>query len=111
MATTNVILSYSQLHDFEKIYDVASRGRTSFCVKLERMISVYNNFAGPNGQSMNAETVNSRMHVAGNGKGTAEYDSRKALVEFLKKKKRRQGVLNYDAHQKQKFFVNFLLKL
>ena len=60
---------------------------------------------------MDVETVNTRMHIALKGEGTAKYDPRQAVVESLNSKKHRQRELNYGVHKKRNLFVNFFAKV
>ena len=75
--------SYSQQRNFEKVDIVLLLAIVPHSMQTERMISVYNKLASPNRQSMNIETVNSRMHITLNGEGTAKYDPRKAVMKSL----------------------------
>ena len=70
-------------------------------MQTERMISVYNKIVTPNRQSMHIDTVKLRMFIALNGIGTAKYDPRKTVGEFLKRKDRRQSEPDCDLYKKR----------
>ena len=107
MVTTEVMSSYSQQRNFEKVCAMLLLTIVPHSMQTERMISVYNKIASPNRQSMKIETVNWRMHIALNGKSTAKYDARQTMVKFLNSKERRQRESNYGVHEKRKFICKF----
>ena len=76
-------------------------------MQIERMISVYNKIVTPNRQSMHIDTVKSRMLIALNGIGTAKYDPREAVGEFLKRKDRRQKEPHCDLYKKCEYVAKF----
>jgi hypothetical protein len=55
----------------------------------ERVISHYNQIKSPHRMSLHEDTMNARLYVSLNGVGTACYDPRPAVAEFLRKKDRR----------------------
>ena len=76
-------------------------------MQTEKMISVYNRLLPPNRQSMHLDTVKSRMLNALNGIGTAQYDPREAVGEFLKRKDRRQREPACDLYKKREYVAKF----
>ena len=69
----------------------------------ERVVSHYNNIKTPERASFKPETINSIMQVSLNGKGTAVFDPRPAVYEFLKRKDRRNRVPNEELYQNRDF--------
>ena len=61
---------------------------TPHSMATERAVSHYNNIKTVRRTSLQQETINGVMHVSLNGKGTAFYDPRPAVFEFLRKKER-----------------------
>ena len=76
-------------------------------MQTERMISVYNKIVTPNRQSMHIDAVKSKMLIALNGIGTAKYDPREAVGEFLKRKDRRQREPDCDLYKKREYVAKF----
>ena len=74
-------------------------------MQTERMISVCNKT--PNRQSMHIDTVKSRMFIALNDIGTAKYDPRETVGEFLKRKDRRQSEPDCDLYKKREYVAKF----
>ena len=62
---------------------------TLHSMATEKVVSHYNNIKTVRRTSLKQETNNGVMHVSVNGKGTAFYDPRPAVFEFLRKKERR----------------------
>ena len=53
----------------------------------ERAASHYNNVKTRSRASLQSESINSYLHISLNGAGTAFFDPRPAVFEFLKRKK------------------------
>lgn len=77
---------------------------------VEKVISHYNQINSIHRLSTSDETINCRMHITLNGIGTASYDPRPAVAEFLRKKERRYREPDLTLYQQrdfvQKFFRN-----
>src|SRR5271163_2401063 len=56
---------------------------TPHSMQTERIVSHHNLIMDDNRSCMAPETINARLHVALNGVGTASYDPRRAVVDFL----------------------------
>ena len=78
-------------------------------MQTERIISVYNKIVTPNRQSILSVHIDtkSRMLIALNGIGTAKYDPREAVGEFLKRKDRRQRKPDCDLYKKPEYVAKF----
>ena len=64
---------------------------TPHSMATERAVSHYTNITTVRRTFVKQETTNGLMHVSLNGNGTAFYDPRPAVVEFLRKKERPNG--------------------
>ena len=62
---------------------------TPHSMATERAVSHYNNVKTSGRASLKPDSINHCMHVSLNGKGTAFYDPKIAVSEFLKRKQRR----------------------
>ena len=62
---------------------------TPHSMPTERAVLHYKNIKTVRRTSLKQETINGVMHVSLNGKGTAFYDPRPAVFEFLRMKERR----------------------
>ena len=76
----------------------------------ERVVSHYNNIKTPERASFKPETINSIMQASLNRKGTAVFDPRPAVYEFLKRKDRRNRVPNEELYQNRDFIKNFFMR-
>lgn len=70
---------------------------------VEKVISHYNQFKSIHRSSTSDTTLNSRMSIALNGIGTAYYDPRPAVAEFLKKKERRYREPDLETYSHRNF--------
>ena len=61
---------------------------TPHCMATERAVSHHNNIKTVKRTSLKQKTVNGVMHVSLNGNGTALYDPRPAVFQFLRMKER-----------------------
>ena len=64
---------------------------TPHSMATERAVSHYTTSKTVRRTSLTQDTLNSVMHVSVNGNGTAFYNSRPAVFEFLRKKERRNS--------------------
>ena len=69
----------------------------------ERIVSYYNNVKTPGRASLKSQTILSVMLVSLNGKGTAVFDPRPAVYEFLKRKERRNREPSNEHFQNRDF--------
>ena len=58
-------------------------------MQTERIVSHHNLIVADHRMSMKYENINARLNIALNGVGTAYYDPRLAVVDFLSMKDRR----------------------
>lgn len=77
---------------------------------VEKVISHYNQFKSIHRSSTSDTTLNSRMSIALNGIGTAYYDPRPAVAEFLKKKERRYKEPDLETYSHRDFVQKFFRK-
>ena len=75
----------------------------------ERAISHYNNVKTPGRASLKPQTINSVMHVSLNGKGTAVFDPRPAVYEFLKREEWRNREPSNELFQNRDFIKKFFM--
>ena len=61
-------------------------------MSTERAVSHYNQIKSDHRQGLLKETVNQRLIIALNGKGTAHFDPRPSVAAFLRRKERRYRV-------------------
>lgn len=80
---------------------------TPHSMQTERCVSIYNNIRSTTCLSMSAETANHRLQIAVNGKGTAFFDPRKSVADFLKLKERRYRESDVDVYSKREFVQKF----
>lgn len=76
----------------------------------EWAVSHYNNIKTARRTSLKQETINGLMHVSLNGKGTAFYDSRPAVFEFLRLRERRNRQPCNELYKDRDFIKNFFQK-
>ena len=72
-----------------------------------RAVSHYNNIKTVRRTSLKQETINGMMHVSLNGKGTALYDRRPAVFEFLRKKERRNRQPSDELYKNRDLLKSF----
>ncbi len=80
---------------------------TPHSMATERAVSHYNNVKSTKRASLKQETINGIMHVSLNGKGTAHFDPRQAVYEFLKQKDRRNREPRSELYQERDFVKKF----
>ena len=80
---------------------------TPHSMATERAVSHYNNVKTSGRASLKPESINHYMHVSLNGKGTAFFDPRPAVSEFLKRKQRRNSEPNYEIYRERDFVKKF----
>ena len=73
----------------------------------ERVISHYNQIKTDHKSNILEETINNRLFVSLNGVGTANYDPRPAVIEFLKKKERCNREPVIDVYKDRDFVKKF----
>lgn len=73
----------------------------------ERVVSHHNKLKSIQRSSLANETVNDRLIISVNGKGTATYDPRPAVAAFLKKKDRRNREPDAEIYQNREFIEKF----
>ena len=56
---------------------------------------------------MNEDTRNARLMIALNGTGTAHYDPRPAVQEFLKMHERKHGAPDLELYRNRKYMEKF----
>jgi len=76
-------------------------------MQTERCVSNYNNIRSV---SMLPETVNHHLQIALNATGTAQFDPRPAVAEFLKYKDRRYREPNTELYARREFISKFFRK-
>lgn len=79
---------------------------TPHSMQTERCVSNYNNFRSAHRLRMQPETVNCHLQVALNAVGTASFDPRPAVAEFLKED-RRYREPDPDSYRKRPFMIKF----
>lgn len=80
---------------------------TPHSMATERAVSHYNNLKTSGRASLKPESINHYMHVSLNGKGTAFYDPRPAVSEFLKRKQRRNREPTNEIDRERDFIKKF----
>ena len=83
---------------------------TPHTMATERAVSHYNNIKTMRRTSLKQEKINGVMHVSLNGRGTAFYDPRSAVFEFLRKKERRNRQPCDELHKDRDFIKKFFQK-
>jgi len=83
---------------------------TPHSMGTERTVSHYNNIKTSNRASLSQQSINSIMHISLNGKGTAFFDPRNAVAEFLKRKERRDRQPEQEIYQTRSFIKKFFQK-
>ena len=83
---------------------------TPHSMATERAVSHYNNIKTVRRTSLKQETINGVMHVSLNGNGTAFYDPRPAVFEFLRKKERRNRQPCDELYKDRDFIKKFFQK-
>ena len=73
----------------------------------ERAVSHYNNIKTSQRASLKQQTINSIMHISLNGKGTAYFDPRPAICEFLQMKDRRNSQPDRELYKRRDFIKKF----
>ena len=127
MSWTNLskVQVYSQIEDSGTLYASKLRKMTEASIGLlrkflasfltltphsmatERAVSHYNNIKISSRASLKPESINSYMHVSLNGTGTAYFDPRPAVFEFLKSKDRRNREPNSEIYREREFIKKF----
>lgn len=74
---------------------------------VERTVSHYNRFRSHHRMSMSLQAANNRLVIALNGCGTAGYDPRPAIAEFLTRKERRTRLPEFVDYQNRPFVQHF----
>ena len=92
-----------------KKFLVAFLTLTPHSTATERAVSHYNNVKTPGRASLKSQTINSVMLVSLNEKGTAVFDPRPAVYEFLKRKERRNREPSNEHFQNQDFISKFFM--
>ena len=80
---------------------------TPHSMATERTVSHYNNVKITQRASLQPKTINSIMHISLNGRGTAFFDPRPAVLEFLKRKERRNRQPSNELYQNRDFIKTF----
>ena len=83
---------------------------TPHSMGTERTVSHYNNIKTSNRASLSQQSINSIMHISLNGKGTAFFDPRNAVAEFLKQKERHDRQPEQEIYQTRSFIKKFFQK-
>ena len=73
----------------------------------ERAVSNYYNIKTSQRASLKQQTINSIMHISFNGKGTAYFDPRPAVCEFLQMKDRRNSQPDRELYKRRDFIKEF----
>jgi hypothetical protein len=74
----------------------------------ERVISHdYNQVKSPHRMALQQDSINARLYVSLNGVGTAYYDPRPAVAEFLRKKDRRCREPDSEVYRERDFVTKF----
>ena len=76
-------------------------------MQTERVVSYYNTFCSDKRFSTDSSTVNHRLQIALNGKGTAHFDPRPSVAKFLEKKERRYREPDITTYQQREFVAKF----
>ena len=76
-------------------------------MQTERVVSYYNTFCSDKRLSTDSSTVNHRLQIALNGKGTAHFDPRPSVAKFLEKKERRYREPDITTYQQHEFVAKF----
>jgi len=79
-------------------------------MQTERIISHHNLIVDDTRTSMTSDTTNARLNIALNGTGTAHYDPRPAIVDFLTKKERRKREPDCDLYCEREYMKKFFRK-
>ena len=80
---------------------------TPHSMATERVVSHYNKVKTSGRASLKTESIYYCMHVPLNGKGTAFYDPRPAVSEFLKRKRRRSTEPTAEIYKERDFVKMF----
>lgn len=83
---------------------------TPHSIGPERAVSVHTILKSDKQSNYSREALNSRMIIALNGKGTAHYDPRPAVIEFLERKERRQKLPDNELYKDQEYIKKFFSK-
>ena len=81
---------------------------TPHSMTTERAVSHYNKVKTSGRASLKPDSINHCMHVSLNGKGTAFYDPKIAVSEFLKRKQRRNTEPTAEIYKERDFVKTFL---
>ena len=81
-----------------------------YSLATERAVSHYKNIKAVRRTTLKQETINCVMHVSLNGHGTAFYDPRPAVFEFLKIKERRNRQPCNELYKDRDFIKKFFQK-
>ena len=76
--------------------------------RIVMCVSHHHIIVGDHSSSMNEETRNARLLIALNGSGTAQYDPRAAVNEFLKMRERRRGAPDPELTKNRPYLTKFL---
>ena len=74
---------------------------------VERTVSHYNLFRSQHRMSMSLQAANNRLLIALNGCGTASFDPRPAIAEFLIRKERRTRIPAFTDYKNRPFMAKF----
>ena len=80
---------------------------TPHSMATEGAVSHYNNIKTSSRASLKPESINSYRHVSLNGRGTAYFDPRPAVYEFLKSKDRRNKEPTAESYREREFIKKF----
>ena len=83
---------------------------TPHSIAPERAVSCHTLLKSAKQSTVKRETINSRMHIALNGTGTAHFDPRPAVARFLMKKERRYSIPDKELYQHHFFVRKFFVK-
>lgn len=73
----------------------------------ERAVSVHTTLKSNKQSGLSREALNSRMRIALNGIGTANFDPRPSVAKFLEKKERRRKLPDSELYRDQEFVKKF----
>jgi hypothetical protein len=76
-------------------------------MQTERIVSHHNIIVDDSRTCLATETINARLTIALDGVGTAHYDPRPAVVQFLKMKHRKSGEPDSAVYAQRAFVKKF----
>ena len=74
---------------------------------VERVVSSHNILTSSRRDYIELDTLNQRLLIALDGKGTAHFDSRPAIIRFLKERKRRDSHPDVEAYRSHFYVERF----